>query len=83
MGIRTNIMGEHFAQCAAADYKASELARCPYSPQAAIDARGIGRYLHAQGLPLPRSVNTAGRGRYEVDGVIFEVNPTGEAQMLQ
>lgn len=82
MGILANAMNEHLAQCAAAGYRAPERARCPFVPPTANDAWSIGRFLHAQGMPLPRSVDAAGGGRYNVDGVTVQVS-SGTVQLLQ
>lgn len=82
MGIRTNLMAEHLAQCAASGYKASDFARCPFLPDLARDAWQIGRFLLEQEMPLPQSVTAAGHRCYDVDGVIVEVNEMGDVQLL-
>lgn len=82
MGMLNNAMCEHLAQCAAAGYNASPAAWCPFIPPSANDAWQIGRFLYAQGLPLPRHVSAAGAGRYSVDGTLMQVATSG-VQLLQ
>lgn len=83
MGILAKAMSEHLAQCAAAGYHAREGAPCPFVPPTANDAWSIGRFLHAQGMPAPSSVDAIGGGRYNVDGVAVQVAPHDLVQLLQ
>lgn len=83
MGILAKAMGEHLAQCAAAGYNAPESARCPFVPPTANDAWTIGRFLHEQGMPLPRSIDAVGGGLYKVDGVALKVGSSDLVQLLQ
>lgn len=83
MGILAKAMSEHLAHCAAAGYHAPESAQCPFVPSTANDAWTIGRFLHAHGMPLPRSVNACDCGRYNVDGVAVQVASSGVVQLLQ
>jgi len=83
MGILAKAMCEHLAHCAAVGYNAPERARCPFLPPTANDAWTIGRFLHARGMPLPRSVDLIDGGRYNVDGVAFLVGLSDQVKLLQ
>jgi hypothetical protein len=83
MGILAKAMGEHLAQCPAVGYNAPESAQCPFVPPTANDAWTIGRFLHAHGMPLPRTVDAIGSGRYTVDGVAHQVASHDLVQLLQ
>lgn len=83
MGFLAKAMCEHLAQCAAAGYNAPESARCPFVPPTACDVWRIGRFLQAQDMPLPRSVEALGGGCYNVDGVALRVAPSDLVQLLQ
>lgn len=83
MGILAKAMGEHLAQCAAAGYNAPESTSCPYVPPTANDAWSIGRFLHAHGMPMPRSIDAIGDGLYKVDGVALQVGLSDWVQLLQ
>lgn len=83
MGILAKALSEHLAQCAAAGYHAPESARCPFVPPTANDAWAIGRFLHAHGMPLPRTVDATGGGRYNVDGMALQVASHDLVQLLQ
>lgn len=83
MGVLAKAMREHLANCAAAGYNAPESAPCPFVPPTANDAWAIGRFLHAHGMPLPRSVDPCDCGRYNVDDVTVQVTSSGLVQLLQ
>lgn len=83
MGILAMAVGEHLAQCAAAGYNAPESARCPFIPPSANDAWRIGRFMHAHGMPLPRSIEAMDCGLYKVDGMALQVGSSDLVQLLQ
>ena len=83
MGILATAMSEHLANCAAAGYHAPERVQCPFLPPTANDAWTIGRWLHAHGMPPPRSIEAGDFGSYHVDGVTVKVASSGAVQLQQ